>query len=418
MLVVAAGALGCGEEPGADDGFALRRSPVEGGAETAPDAYDAVVGIVSIRSQGGTGATCTGTLIAPNLVLTARHCVEEVSGSSCSASFGDAIPLQSLATVAHHDLFEPAQEQVHRAAEIAVAPGGDGLCGNDVALIRLTTNVPTSIAAPMIPRIDREARRDEPYVAVGFGATDGGTTGIGLQRELTGRRVLCVGGGCSDGRVAGSEFRAGDGLCKGDSGGPTIDDQGRAFGVLSRSLGATCHDVVFGDVASRGTWIRDQARRAAMLGGYRAARWVTDGDSTPPPDGDADGVPDDRDNCPDDVNPDQPDADDDGIGDACDAPDPPPDMGPPGGEEDMGTETIADQGSVDVGTRTDLGVDAGSVAMDTGGSVSPDAPLDDDGRTSAPSSCAAGGPQLPSRGSPAGILLVAMLAVLARGRRP
>ena len=41
-------------------------------------------------------------------------------------------------------------------------------------------------------------------------------------------------------------------------------------------------------------------------------------ENAPPPDSDADGVPDAQDNCPDVVNPDQADTDGDGKGDACD----------------------------------------------------------------------------------------------------
>lgn len=45
--------------------------------------------------------------------------------------------------------------------------------------------------------------------------------------------------------------------------------------------------------------------------------------SEEPVDTDADGIPDDVDNCPDTPNPDQADSDGDGIGDACDTTDPP-----------------------------------------------------------------------------------------------
>ena len=46
--------------------------------------------------------------------------------------------------------------------------------------------------------------------------------------------------------------------------------------------------------------------------------------TTPPVDGDGDGVPDSADNCPEAANPDQADTDGDGIGDACDTPGPDP----------------------------------------------------------------------------------------------
>ena len=48
--------------------------------------------------------------------------------------------------------------------------------------------------------------------------------------------------------------------------------------------------------------------------------------SSPPPDSDGDGIPDDQDNCPYDFNPDQADSDGDGVGDACETTPIPPDI--------------------------------------------------------------------------------------------
>jgi hypothetical protein len=53
------------------------------------------------------------------------------------------------------------------------------------------------------------------------------------------------------------------------------------------------------------------------------------------PDPDGDGVPNPSDNCPSVSNPDQADADQDGIGDACEAPPPPPPGGCSGGDVDF-----------------------------------------------------------------------------------
>src|SRR6185295_7441759 len=51
---------------------------IHGGVDTT--VHDSVV-YIFIELPGGYGAACTGTLIAENVVVTARHCVSEIDES-------------------------------------------------------------------------------------------------------------------------------------------------------------------------------------------------------------------------------------------------------------------------------------------------------------------------------------------------
>ena len=73
-------AIACSSVQGENIGTSA--DPIIKGKDSTSD-QDAVVLIVKLDFKSGIGA-CTGTLIAPNLVLTARHCVSNVA----SAPFG------------------------------------------------------------------------------------------------------------------------------------------------------------------------------------------------------------------------------------------------------------------------------------------------------------------------------------------
>jgi MYXO-CTERM domain-containing protein len=274
----------------------------------------AVVGL----SRGGF-SICSGSLIAPNLVLTAQHCVADTPQeyAICGGSpFDNLADPRVLFVSTETNLFDA--ERYIIGEEVYVPPGGNDICGYDLALIILEENIPPDQALYLVPRIDLQVLPGESYTAVGYGHTGQGR-GAGTRRSLDGLTVSCVGqqdcGWFSF--VQDTEWEGSPGVCQGDSGGPALDEDGQVIGVVSRGPEG-CGSTTYGSVYEWADWIRDIGERAAELGGYPAPAWVTLGDSSPSLlDADEDGVRTEYDNCPDVANPDQLDDDENGVGDDC-----------------------------------------------------------------------------------------------------
>jgi hypothetical protein len=272
--LVGLGLIGCSGVNGGEAPVALHAGIVGGQNDTT---HKGVFGIV-IQNM----ALCSGSLIAPNLILTARHCVAELStgdgdvdctNSTFSEPFApggfDLTWTQNLnGTVSPSSLYG--------ATEVRV-PTDDHVCGNDVALIFLDQNVPPTDAATIEPRVDEAPVTNETFEAVGYGlnsASDATGTSAGVRRQAGGNNVACVGAvECLGTRARNNEWAAYVPICHGDSGGPALDEEGRAIGVASRA-DVDCVLGLYGSVAAWKSFIVEGAVDAATQGGYDPPAWT------------------------------------------------------------------------------------------------------------------------------------------------
>lgn len=190
---------------------------------------------------------CSGTLLAPNLVLTARHCVSRtqmvsfgcdaqghvlgVSGAQVQADY----PVGDLEVFVGLWRADPSYAPPSAIGTKVFHDSSTNLCGHDVSLILLDRDIANAPIAPV--RLDDSVTVGETLTAVGWGVTEKELAPT-VRKQRANVKIVAVGPDTGGGAVQPTppnDFRVGESICAGDSGGPALDSQtGAVVGVTSR----------------------------------------------------------------------------------------------------------------------------------------------------------------------------------------
>jgi MYXO-CTERM domain-containing protein len=209
---------------------------------------DAVVLIFHFEPALHELASCTGTLVAPRLVLTARHCVADTDESAACDVTG--APLAGGAVRGDHPantlyVFTGPTYPDVSAGELTPAgigqkiidDGATNVCNHDLALIVLKDPIKDAKILPI--RLDGDVTKGEIVTAIGWGLTETAQRPT-TRQQRAGIAVLGIGPDSTGDRpVAPNEFEVGESICSGDSGGPAVAETGAIIGVVSRGGNAT-----------------------------------------------------------------------------------------------------------------------------------------------------------------------------------
>jgi hypothetical protein len=204
------------------------------GASTDPFELEAreqnAIVALTLNAQDAGQGLCTGVLIAPRRVLTARHCADLLP-HGVSVFVGPSIDAYTFKTLV-------LDFESHEALDVAIA--------------ELEDAIPSDLAAPLEPISVREQLEvDMRVILAGYGLTEDDLVGVRLFvqepiKEITSDTVVVDGGGET-------------GACVGDSGGPLLmrDDDGRhrIIGVLSAGSASCLNIDVYQRLEALSAWL-------------------------------------------------------------------------------------------------------------------------------------------------------------------
>ncbi|XP_053177837.1 proproteinase E-like [Scomber japonicus] len=256
VLLLAAYAHGCGTPT-----YEPSLTRVVNGVDARPYSWPWQISL-QYRSGSSYYHTCGGTLLSPNWILTAGHCIG---------------PRTYRVVVGEYDLTrQENNEQIRSVEKIVVHPQWNDnclSCGNDIAMMKLSSPVVMNdkAQAACVPPSGEIAPHDDPCYVTGWGRIyNGGPLASKLQQAIlpvVGHEVCSTSGWWGNYVkmnmiCAGGDIRSG---CHGDSGGPLnckgTDGRWYVQGVTSFVSAAGCNTIQKPTVFTRTSyftqWISD-----------------------------------------------------------------------------------------------------------------------------------------------------------------
>jgi Trypsin len=240
---------------------------VIGGQPAAPGTFPWMAYVLDVR--GTSVGQCSGTVVAPNLILTAGHCAENEQTGVVNEASGYRVMTGNLNSAAPE-----TESQVSAVTRVIICSCHDRHTAvGDVALLQLST--PTT--APTITLASRPAG-NAPAILAGWGVTSFAQQSLVEQLQWAPTRLEPA-AACEReappfspaSEICTMGSPASTGVCSGDSGGPLLEPMPSAVGGMVQ-IGVTSHGYrqcattrpsVFTRVDAISSWIKQWTQALA-----------------------------------------------------------------------------------------------------------------------------------------------------------